>query len=132
MGKHRNRATTIHYRCHKQGHDTQLAEISKGKRFSWGHQGKEQKEAWWIGAAPYNMFSTKMASSTSTALCSSTSRPSSFVSTSALRRRLPLVGAFCMLTFGLSNFYTPLYSSALKTGCVQSFLRYSLSLRAVS
>ncbi|KAJ1424802.1 Nitrogen regulatory PII-like, alpha/beta [Sesbania bispinosa] len=53
-----------------------------------------------------------MASSTST-LC----RPSlSFVTSSTVRRRLPLVGAFCMLTLGLSNLYTPLYSSALKTG----------------
>jgi len=48
-----------------------------------------------------------MASSTSTTLYSSPS---------TLRRRLPIVGAFCMLTLGLSNLYTPLYSSALKTG----------------
>ncbi|CAI8599176.1 unnamed protein product [Vicia faba] len=47
-------------------------------------------------------------------LNSSSSRP--FISTSTLRRRLPFVGAFCMLTFGLTNFYTPLCSSALKTG----------------
>ncbi|KAG5031199.1 hypothetical protein JHK85_015181 [Glycine max] len=32
-------------------------------------------------------------------------------SSSTLRRRLPLVGAFCMLSLGLSNLYTP-----LKTG----------------
>ncbi|AES73193.2 putative divalent ion tolerance protein, CutA [Medicago truncatula] len=51
------------------------------------------------------MFSTKMASSTSRI----------FSSPSTLRRRLPIVGAFCMLTLGLTNFYTPLYSSALKT-----------------
>ncbi|XP_027355586.1 protein CutA 1, chloroplastic isoform X2 [Abrus precatorius] len=54
--------------------------------------------------------------STSTTLCSSTSRPSTFVSSSTLRRRLPLVGAFCMLSLGLSNLYSPFYSSALKTG----------------
>nr|XP_004501621.1 protein CutA, chloroplastic isoform X1 [Cicer arietinum] len=51
-----------------------------------------------------------MASSTSTL----TSRL--FSSSSTLRRRLPLVGAFCMLTLGFSNLCTPLYSSALKTG----------------
>lgn len=56
------------------------------------------------------MFSTKMASSTSRI----------FSSPSTLRRRLPIVGAFCMLTLGLTNLYTPLYSSALKTECVRS------------
>ncbi|CAI8599178.1 unnamed protein product [Vicia faba] len=60
-------------------------------------------------------------------LNSSSSRP--FISTSTLRRRLPFVGAFCMLTFGLTNFYTPLCSSALKTGFVQSLLRSKLGSR---
>ncbi|KAB1203889.1 Protein CutA, chloroplastic [Morella rubra] len=41
------------------------------------------------------------------------------VSASALRRRLPLVGAFCMLSFGLSNLCLSINSS-LKTGCAQS------------
>uniref|UniRef100_I1JV42 Protein CutA, chloroplastic n=1 Tax=Glycine max TaxID=3847 RepID=I1JV42_SOYBN len=45
-------------------------------------------------------------------LCSSTS----LFSSSTLRRRLPLVGAFCMLSLGLSNLCTPFHSSALKTG----------------
>ncbi|XP_020213931.1 protein CutA 1, chloroplastic isoform X2 [Cajanus cajan] len=47
-------------------------------------------------------------------LCSISTSP--LFSSSTLRRRLPLVGAFCMLSLGLSNLYTPLYSSALKTG----------------
>ncbi|XP_058786256.1 protein CutA 1, chloroplastic isoform X2 [Vicia villosa] len=55
-----------------------------------------------------------MSSSSTTTLNSTTSRP--FLSTSVLRRRLPFVGAFCMLTLGFTNFYTPLSSSALKTG----------------
>ena len=63
-------------------------------------------------------------------LCSSSTctptTPSSLFSSFTLRRRLPLVGAFCMLSLGLSNLYTPSYSSALKTGCVLSLLRYSL------
>ncbi|XP_061372046.1 protein CutA, chloroplastic isoform X3 [Gastrolobium bilobum] len=63
-------------------------------------------------------------------LCSSVS--SSFLPSSTLRRRLPLVGAFCVLSLGFSNFYAPLYSSAFKTGCVQSLLRYSLQSRAKS
>ncbi|CAJ2641090.1 protein CutA, chloroplastic [Trifolium pratense] len=53
-------------------------------------------------------------SSTPTLYSSTTSR--FFISTSTLRRRLPIVGAFCMLTLGISNLYSPLYSSALKTG----------------
>ncbi|TKY74459.1 CutA [Spatholobus suberectus] len=65
-------------------------------------------------------------------LCSSTCRPSALFSSSTLRRRLPLVGAFCMLSLGLSNLYTPLYSSALKTGCVQSLLRSKLGIRGQS
>ncbi|KAG5018877.1 hypothetical protein AAZX31_06G090200 [Glycine max] len=48
-------------------------------------------------------------------------------SSSTLRRRLPLVGAFCMLSLGLSNLYTP-----LKTGCVQSLLRSKLGIRTQS
>ncbi|KDP41458.1 hypothetical protein JCGZ_15865 [Jatropha curcas] len=43
----------------------------------------------------------------------------SVFSSSTIRRRLPLVGAFCMLSLGLSNLCTPL-SSSLKTGCAQS------------
>ncbi|KEH28685.1 transmembrane protein, putative [Medicago truncatula] len=61
-----------------------------------------------------------MASSTST-LYSSTS--GIFVSSSTLRRCLPIVGAFFMLTLGLSNLFTPLYSSALKTGSVRNWLK---------
>ncbi|ESW09633.1 hypothetical protein PHAVU_009G143300 [Phaseolus vulgaris] len=53
-------------------------------------------------------------------LCSSSTctptTPSSLFSSFTLRRRLPLVGAFCMLSLGFSNLYTPSYSSALKTG----------------
>lgn len=67
-----------------------------------------------------------MSSSSTSTLNSSTSRP--FLSTSVLRRRLPFVGAFCMLTLGFTNFYTPLSSSALKTGFVQSLLRYSMRI----
>ncbi|XP_014501129.1 protein CutA 1, chloroplastic isoform X2 [Vigna radiata var. radiata] len=54
----------------------------------------------------------------STLCSSSTCAPtqSSLFSSFTLRRRLPLVGAFCMLSLGLSNLYTPFYSSALKTG----------------
>ncbi|RDX95113.1 Protein CutA, chloroplastic, partial [Mucuna pruriens] len=65
-------------------------------------------------------------------VCSSSCRPSSLFSSSTLRRRLPLVGAFCVLSFGLSNLYTPFYSSALKTGCVQSLLRSKLGIRSQS
>ncbi|RVW65313.1 Protein CutA, chloroplastic [Vitis vinifera] len=46
-------------------------------------------------------------------------KASSIVSSSAVRRRLPLVGAFCMLSLGLSNL-CPALSSSLKTGCAQS------------
>ncbi|XP_057427024.1 protein CutA 1, chloroplastic [Lotus japonicus] len=67
-----------------------------------------------------------MASSTTSTLFS-TAPPSSAVSSSVIRRRLPLVGAFCMLTLGLSNFYRPLYSSALKTG--SSLAKRSYSIR---
>ncbi|XP_054789139.1 protein CutA, chloroplastic-like isoform X1 [Prosopis cineraria] len=43
----------------------------------------------------------------------------SFVFASSLRRhrRLPLLGAFCIFSFGISS---PLHSSASKTGCAQS------------
>ncbi|OAY23219.1 protein CutA, chloroplastic [Manihot esculenta] len=47
------------------------------------------------------------------AFCST--RVTSVFSSSAIRRRLPLVGAFCVLSFGLSSL-----SSPLKTGCAQS------------
>ncbi|GAU23695.1 hypothetical protein TSUD_304700 [Trifolium subterraneum] len=57
-----------------------------------------------------------MASSSSTPTLYSSTTSRFFISTSTLRRRLPLVGAFCMLTIGISNLYSPLYSSALKTG----------------
>ncbi|KAK9271237.1 hypothetical protein L1049_026827 [Liquidambar formosana] len=51
-------------------------------------------------------------------------KASSIVSSSAFRRRLPLVGAFCMLSLGLSNLCPSLFSSsAFKTGCAQSLLR---------
>ncbi|QCE15964.1 protein CutA, chloroplastic isoform X1 [Vigna unguiculata] len=70
----------------------------------------------------------------STPCSSSTCAPiqSSLFSSFTLRRRLPLVGAFCMLSLGLSNIYTPFYSSALKTGCVLSLLRSKLGVRSHS
>ncbi|KAH7524935.1 hypothetical protein FEM48_Zijuj06G0172000 [Ziziphus jujuba var. spinosa] len=49
-------------------------------------------------------------------LCSRARVPSPILSSSTLRRRLPLVGAFCMLSFGLSN----LWPISSKTGSVQS------------
>ncbi|XP_062163413.1 protein CutA, chloroplastic isoform X1 [Alnus glutinosa] len=52
-------------------------------------------------------------------LCCRASSSWPIVSATALRRRLPLVGAFCMLSFGLSNLCLS-YSSSLKTGCAQS------------
>ncbi|XP_048226660.1 protein CutA, chloroplastic isoform X2 [Ricinus communis] len=51
------------------------------------------------------------------ALCST--RITSVISSSTVRRRLPLVGAFCVLSLGLSNL-CPALSSSLKTGCAQS------------
>ncbi|KAF2299769.1 hypothetical protein GH714_003264 [Hevea brasiliensis] len=57
------------------------------------------------------------------ALCSAGA--ASVFSSSAIRRRLPLVGAFCMLSFGLSNL-CPTLSSSLKTGCAQSLPFVSL------
>ncbi|GMY06993.1 protein CutA, chloroplastic [Fagus crenata] len=57
-------------------------------------------------------------------LCSRTSSScSTILSASTLRRRLPLVGAFCVLSFGLSNLCL---SSSLKTGCAQSLPFVSL------
>lgn len=52
-------------------------------------------------------------------ICCRASPSWSIVSATTLRRRLPLVGAFCMLSFGLSNLCLS-YSSSLKTGCAQS------------
>lgn len=45
-----------------------------------------------------------------------------------LRLRLPFVGEFCMLSFEITNFYTPSYSSALKTWFVQYLLRYFMHI----
>ncbi|XP_047948014.1 protein CutA, chloroplastic-like isoform X1 [Salvia hispanica] len=45
-------------------------------------------------------------------------RLSSVVSSTVVRRRLPLVGAFCVLSFGLSNLCAVSLSS--RTGCAQS------------
>ncbi|XP_062111300.1 protein CutA, chloroplastic [Humulus lupulus] len=44
-----------------------------------------------------------------------------FSSSSTIRRRLPLIGAFCMLSFGFCNL-SPSFSSSfsVKTGCAQS------------
>ncbi|CAK7347229.1 unnamed protein product [Dovyalis caffra] len=47
------------------------------------------------------------------------SRAPSILSSTTIRRRLPLVGAFCMLSLGLSNL-SPAISSSLKTGSAQS------------
>ncbi|KMT19763.1 hypothetical protein BVRB_1g008190 [Beta vulgaris subsp. vulgaris] len=56
-------------------------------------------------------------------LCSSTSRTSfsfsSVLRSYTVRCRLPIVGAICVLTFGLSNFY-PSLSSPLKTSFAHS------------
>ncbi|KAF3447356.1 hypothetical protein FNV43_RR12542 [Rhamnella rubrinervis] len=57
-------------------------------------------------------------------LCSRARVPP-ILSSHTLRRRLPLVGAFCMLSFGLSNLCptfcsTSSSSSVSKTGCAQS------------
>ncbi|KAJ0024275.1 hypothetical protein Pint_08440 [Pistacia integerrima] len=51
-----------------------------------------------------------------TTLCS---RASSIVSSYTVRRRLPLVGAICMLSLGISNL-CPTLSSPFKTGTTQS------------
>ncbi|KAK9109092.1 hypothetical protein Sjap_017152 [Stephania japonica] len=50
--------------------------------------------------------------------------PASIISSasSTLRRRLPLVGALCVLSLGFANLTTPSLSSSFKTGCAQSLL----------
>uniref|UniRef100_A0A6M2EJ23 Protein CutA, chloroplastic n=1 Tax=Populus davidiana TaxID=266767 RepID=A0A6M2EJ23_9ROSI len=49
------------------------------------------------------------------------SRATSILPSTTIRRRLPLVGAFCMISLGLSNLCpTTLSSSSLKTGSAQS------------
>ncbi|KAK9112881.1 hypothetical protein Scep_020400 [Stephania cephalantha] len=50
--------------------------------------------------------------------------PSSIVSSASttLRRRLPLVGALCVLSLGFPNL-APSLSSSIKTGCAQSLIR---------
>ncbi|XP_061970005.1 protein CutA, chloroplastic isoform X2 [Populus nigra] len=49
------------------------------------------------------------------------SRAASILPSTTIRRRLPLVGAFCMISLGLSNLCpTTLSSSSLKTGSAQS------------
>ncbi|XP_010266345.1 PREDICTED: protein CutA, chloroplastic isoform X1 [Nelumbo nucifera] len=54
------------------------------------------------------------------ALCCRTSSPIfSRSPSSLLRRRLPLVGAFCVLSLGITNL-SPALSSSFKTGCAQS------------
>ncbi|XP_057519071.1 protein CutA, chloroplastic [Amaranthus tricolor] len=59
-------------------------------------------------------------------LCSSTSKPffsfSSVVRSSTVGRRIPIVGAICVLTLGLSNFY----SSPFKTGFTHSLSSFPL------
>ncbi|CAK9163601.1 unnamed protein product [Ilex paraguariensis] len=53
---------------------------------------------------------------------------SSSVSSTLVRRRLPLVGAFCVLSLGISNLY-PSLSFSSKTGCAQS-LHFAPLLRS--
>lgn len=49
------------------------------------------------------------------------SRATAILPSTTIRRRLPLVGAFCMISLGLSNLCpTTLSSSSLKTGSAQS------------
>ncbi|KAI4307468.1 hypothetical protein L6164_030651 [Bauhinia variegata] len=74
------------------------------------------------GDAQHSIIATPEMASTST-LCSSSCRPrpsSTFFSASTLRRRWPLVGAFCMLSLGISNLCPAFYSSTVKTGFAQS------------
>ncbi|XP_044475384.1 protein CutA, chloroplastic [Mangifera indica] len=52
--------------------------------------------------------------------CTLCSRASSIVSSYTVRRRLPLVGAICMLSLGISNLCPSLSSSSFKTGTAQS------------
>lgn len=63
----------------------------------------------------------------SLALCPASSRTSfsSVVCSAAVRRRLPIVGAICVLAFGFSN----LCHSPFKTGCAQS-LSFPFPLRS--
>ncbi|TQD69242.1 hypothetical protein C1H46_045225 [Malus baccata] len=42
-------------------------------------------------------------------------------SSATIRRRLPLVGAFCVFTLGISNLLPTLSFSAFRTGTAQSF-----------
>ncbi|KAL5558535.1 hypothetical protein UlMin_034746 [Ulmus minor] len=65
-------------------------------------------------------------------------RAAPLLSSSTIRRRLPLVGAFCVLSFGLSNLCPSISSSfTIKTGCAQSlpfapFLRSKFSSQSKS
>ncbi|OMO50690.1 Divalent ion tolerance protein, CutA [Corchorus capsularis] len=47
-------------------------------------------------------------------------RASSLVSSATIRRRLPLVGALCVISLGFSNLCPTLSSSHLRTACAQS------------
>lgn len=58
-------------------------------------------------------------------LCTRVATP--LLSSSALRRRLPLVGAFCVLSFGFSNFFISKTGSALSLPFAP-LLRYFFSL----
>ncbi len=69
------------------------------------------------------MTKTHIAKMASTLCSKASSSCSTILSASTLRRRLPLVGAFCVLSFGLSNLCL---SSSLKTGCAQSLPFVSL------
>ncbi|XAR62096.1 hypothetical protein NMG60_11016713 [Bertholletia excelsa] len=60
-----------------------------------------------------------------------TSTLSSIASSVTVRRRLPLVGAFCVLSFGISNLFPPL-SLHSKTGLAQCLPRLSLSRSKLS
>ncbi|CAN1340831.1 Protein CutA, chloroplastic [Linum perenne] len=53
----------------------------------------------------------------------SSSLRSSLLSSSLIRRRLPLVGAFCMLSFGLSNLSSPVLRSKFSTEAKSSSVR---------
>ncbi|MED6152025.1 hypothetical protein PIB30_087991 [Stylosanthes scabra] len=64
----------------------------------------------------------------STVLSGAPSRSSS--SFSLIRRRLPLVGAFCMVSLGITNLYTPLCSSAFKTGSKSGNTTRSITMAA--
>ncbi|CAN1185425.1 Protein CutA, chloroplastic, partial [Linum perenne] len=62
---------------------------------------------------------TEMAAATAV----SSSLRSSLLSSSLIRRRLPLVGAFCMLSFGLSNLSSPVLRSKFSTEAKSSSVR---------